>query len=68
MIDMIKEAAVSMLTAQCILRVHRGSSVLPWIDDGSGKGTLRPQSVEESVKASVVEGKVLARAIVEAVK
>jgi len=68
MFNFVKRIAVSVFTAQCILRVYRGPNELPYIDDGSGTGCLREQTNSECVGAAIVQGAMLAEATDKAIR
>lgn len=68
MFNFIKRISVSAFTAQCILRVYRGPNELPYVDDGSSTGKLRPQTNSECVRAAITQGAMLAEGTVTAIR
>jgi hypothetical protein len=68
MFNFVKRVAVSVFTAQCILRVYRGPNEAPWIDNGQDQGVLRPLTIDECVGAAIVQGATLAEETIKAIR
>lgn len=64
----MSKIAFSIIFTACTIRVYRGPNEMPYVDDGTGQNTLRPQNIGECVGAAVIQGAMLAQGIIDGLR
>lgn len=67
-VEKMRKIEYSVIFTACVIRVYRGPTEMPYVDDGTGRNQLRAQTVGECVGAAVIQGAMLAQGIIDGLR